>query len=53
MSKEEIIEAANQLLFQDTSHLGREDYKDLLHEIIDNCKASLSAMSEEEDIEEG
>lgn len=49
MTKEEIYEAVQKLLFQDSGDLSRDEFSDLLNEVIDDCKTSLNALEEDEE----
>lgn len=46
--KEDFFEQVRKLLMEDSRELEREDYRNLLHEVIDECKAMLSAMDTDE-----
>lgn len=50
MTKDEIYDEVQKLLFQDSGELSREDFAELLRDVIDDCKTSLNAL--EEDSEE-
>lgn len=47
MSKEEIYKEAHKMLFEQSGNLDREEYKQLLYEIIDACRSMLNAMEED------
>lgn len=48
MTKEEIHTEVSRLLFEDSSELSRDEYRDLLEDVIDDCKTSIRAMNEED-----
>lgn len=50
MSQQELHEAAQKILFEQSGNLSREEYRELLEDIISDCRAALNAL--DEDIEE-
>lgn len=48
MTKNEIKDEVYKLLFEQSGELDRGEFRDLLHETIDDCKTMLNAMDEEE-----
>lgn len=49
MDKDQLHEAAQKILFEESAPLSREEYRDLLEEIISDCRAALDALDEDTD----
>jgi hypothetical protein len=49
MSKEEIIKQVKKLLFEDSIHLSRKDYREMLDEIGSDIDISLEALDAEDE----
>lgn len=48
MTQQEIHDAAYNLIFEESGSLPRPEYESLLHDIIDDCKAALQTLNEDE-----
>lgn len=48
MTKNEIIEECMRLLFEESRHLSREDYRELLEEVGSDIDLSLDSLNEED-----
>jgi hypothetical protein len=48
MDKDKILEAVKKMLFEDSSDLSREDYRELLEEIESECRDALNALDADE-----
>lgn len=49
MTREEIYTEVQKMLFEDSGELSREDFRELLEDVISDCKISLNALDEEEE----
>lgn len=49
MTKQEIYDEVQKLLFQDSGELSRDEFSELLNDVIDDCKASLNALEVDEE----
>jgi hypothetical protein len=49
MTKEEIHSAAYKLIFEESGDLSREEFKELLGDVIDDCESMLTSMNSEDE----
>jgi hypothetical protein len=49
MNKDEILEAVKKLLFEESGEIDREEYKEMLTDVIGSCEDMLNAMDEEDE----
>jgi hypothetical protein len=49
MDKDQLHEAAQKILFEQSGNLSREEYRELLEDIISDCRAALNALDEDQE----
>lgn len=48
MTKQELYDEINKLIFAESGEISRDEYRELLEEIISDCQLSLDALDEDD-----